>query len=198
MTAPPDTYDDWLALDDEERRDVHFHQWDVYQRDGIAIAFMAATRLAMQCPYKVLDIAIGTFHCGEYVLHMTVSEADFQTCPPQYELIFEGFRVVWLPAQSFAIDPVIGATIDGTWISIESSDDYEFQIRLVASGVDVQGVCRSTGQELLISYPALNGEWAVFTAYHPSTKKTTNHAFRLVEADRCEDHVLKTECYARA
>jgi hypothetical protein len=81
MTVPPKTYDEWLALSDEERDDVKFRQWNAYERDGIAIAFAAAARLALQSPHKILDIQIGTYHCGEYLLQLTVSQDDFSELP---------------------------------------------------------------------------------------------------------------------
>jgi hypothetical protein len=114
------------------------------------------------------------------------------------EETFEGFRVVWFPEQTLAIDPVIGSSIDGKWTATESSDDYEFDLRLTESGVVVLGFCRATKNELVISNPTVNQEYVLFTAYHPTLRKTTNHVFRLVDADRCEDRVTKCEYYLRA
>ena len=99
MASSPKTYEEWLALSDEERRHVHLNKWNVYAREGLAIAFMAATRLALQSSRKILDIQIGTYHCGEYLLHMTVSEEEFRDCPPMLAESFEGFRVVWCRSQ---------------------------------------------------------------------------------------------------
>jgi hypothetical protein len=95
MARTPKTYEDWLALSDEERKEVHFNEWNVYARDGIAIAFMAATRLALQCQKRVQEIQIGTYHGGEYLLQLTVSQEDFRDCPPMLAESFEGFRIVW-------------------------------------------------------------------------------------------------------
>jgi hypothetical protein len=198
MTSAPQTYDEWLALTEEERDHVKHHQWDAYARRGVAFPFMAATRLAMQSPWAVLDIQIGTYHCGEYLLHMTVSAEDFPKCPPALEKRFEGFRVRWLPEKSYAIDPVIGAHIQGTWIADESSDHYEFAFRFNAANVAVSGRCRASNVSLLISNPFVNREYVLFAAYHPILKKHTSHVFCLVAADRCEDSVTKSEYYVRS
>ncbi len=197
MVTSPSGYDEWLALTDEEREDVHFRQWNVYARDGIAIAYMAAARLAMQSTHKILEIQIGTHHGAEYLLHLTVSPEDFENCPPKLEQTFEGFRVVWFPDREYAVDPVSGSSINGRWIAAASNDDYEFEIHRNESGVAVSGSCRATNQDLLISNPFLNDEYVLFTAYHPTFKRTSNHAFKLIAADRCEDHVSKSEYYVR-
>jgi hypothetical protein len=198
MSSPLQTYDDWLSLTDEARDHVKFDKWSAYARDGLAFAFMAAARLAMQSAYKILDIRIGTYHCGEYVLHMTVSSEDFEKCPPMLTASFEGFRVVWMPERSYAVDPSVGGHIEGTWIPEESKVDYEFEFQFNAAGVDVSGVCRATNERLLISDAAVNREYVLFTAHHPTLKKTTRHVFRLVAANRCEDLVERTEYYIRA
>jgi hypothetical protein len=97
MPSLPQTYDEWLALTEEERDHIKSNAWDAYARTGVVFAFTAAARLAMQSPFEVLDIQIGTYHGGEYLLHLTVSADDFQQCPPMLEQRFEGFRVVWFP-----------------------------------------------------------------------------------------------------
>ena len=198
MPSLPQTYDEWLALTDEERDHIKFNAWDAYERTGVAFAFMAAARMAMQSPFEVLDIQIGTYHGGEYLLHLTVSANDFQKCPPMLEQRFEGFRVVWFPQHTYAIDPVIGAHIEGKWVPDESSDDYEFEFRFTAANVNVSGFCRATNERLLISDPTVNRGYVLFSAYHPVLKKKTSHVFRLVAADRCEDRATKSEYYSRS
>ncbi len=101
MGRPVETYEDWLALSDDERDEVHFRDWNVYLRDGIAIAYIAAARLALQSPWKVLDISIGAYHGGEYTLDLTVSAEDFPKCPPRLTESFEGFRVIWFELEVF-------------------------------------------------------------------------------------------------
>jgi hypothetical protein len=198
MPSLPQTYDEWLALTDEERDDIKFSAWNAYARTGVVFAFTAAARLAMQSPFQVLDIQIGTYHCGEYLLHLTVSPDDFQKCPPMLEQRFEGFRVVWFPQQTYVIDPVIGAHIEGKWVADEPNEDYEFEFRFTAADVNVSGFCRKTNERLLISRPAVNGAYVLFAAYHPALKRHTSHSFRLVAADRCEDDVTRSEHYARS
>lgn len=198
MSSLPRTYEEWLALTDDERDHIKFNEWNTYARDGVAFAFMAAARLAIQSPYDVLGIQVGNYHCGEYLLHLTVSHDDFQKCPPMLEQRFEGFRVVWFPQRTYVIDPVMGANIEGRWVPEESSDDYEFEFRLTAEGVDVSGFCRATNQRLLISYASVNREYVLFEACHPALEKHTRHSFRLVTADRCEDSATKSEYYLRS
>jgi hypothetical protein len=197
MPTDPQTYDEWLALSEDERDATKCFIWNAYRRSGVAFAFTAACRLAMQSRHAVLDIAIGTYHGGEYVLHMIVSEHDFKECPPFLDQRFEGFRVVWQPERSFAIDPVIGASIEGKWIADESSDNYEFEFRLNAAGVDVTGHCRKTNQPLLIQNPSVIREYVLFSAYNPGLAKHTSHSLRLVTPNRAEDNVTKSEFYRR-
>jgi hypothetical protein len=197
MPTNPKTYDDWLALSEDERDATKCFIWNAYRRTGVAFAFTAACRLAMQSRHADLDIAIGTYHGGEYVLIMIVSEEDFSDCPPFLSQRFEGFHVVWQPERSFAIDPVIGVDIGGKWSADESSDNYEFEFRFNAAGIDVIGQCRNTNQPLLIQNPTVNREYVTFSAYNPGLGKHTSHTFRLVTPNRAEDNVTKPEFYRR-
>ena len=197
MPTNPKNYDEWLALSEDERDATKCFIWNAYRRTGVAFAFTAACRLAMQSRHAVLDIAIGTYHGGEYVLIMIVSEKDFIDCPPFLSQRFEGFQVVWQPERSFAIDPVIGVDIGGKWIPDESSDNYEFEFRFNAAGIDVIGHCRNTNQPLLIQAPTVNREYVIFSAYNPGLDKHTSHTFRLVTPNRAEDNVTKPEFYRR-
>lgn len=94
--AAPRTYDDWLRLSDEQRDAVHA-AWDAYEREGIGFALTAGGRLAISSEIPVLDIRVGVFHGGEYVLHATVNAAFIPQLPGSLEQTFEGFRVIWLP-----------------------------------------------------------------------------------------------------
>lgn len=82
-----------LALTAEQREAVQA-AWEGYEREGSGFAYTAAGRLAVASEPLGLEVAIGTFQGGEYLLHMHVAEAalpdlrDWET--------FEGFRVLWL------------------------------------------------------------------------------------------------------
>jgi len=91
------SYNDWLKMTPEEQNHIHFDEWNVYERDGYPIALMAAARFTEQSPKKIYDCSIGTYHGGEYVLHMYVSDEDFPSCPKKFEQSFEGFRILWQP-----------------------------------------------------------------------------------------------------
>jgi hypothetical protein len=95
MSTKIDSYEDWLAMTDKERLDTKM-SWDAYERESIGVAYTAAGRLAITSERKILDLAIGTYHGGEYLIHATVSQEDFKDCPPMLTEEFEGFRIVWL------------------------------------------------------------------------------------------------------
>lgn len=101
------TYQDWLKLNDEQRDEIHFRQWNVYERDGYIITHMAASRLAEGSHLKIFDIRIGTYHGDEYTLDPYVSDIDYQNCPPMLQQVFEGFRVIWHPLSQIFPDPPI-------------------------------------------------------------------------------------------
>jgi hypothetical protein len=91
------TYEEWLALEESERDRVHLESWNTYEREGYPIALHAASRLALQTKFTVLDVQIETYHCGEYLLGMTVPESEYPECPGMWDHRFEGFRVAWRP-----------------------------------------------------------------------------------------------------
>ena len=91
------TYDQWLALDEAEQDRLHLTVWNTYEREGYPIALHAASRLALQTEFTVLDVRIETYHCGEYLLGMLVPESEHDRCPGMWDQRFEGFRVVWRP-----------------------------------------------------------------------------------------------------
>lgn len=195
MSRTVKTYQDWLALSEEEKKRIHFHEWNVYQRDGIGIAFMAATRLALQSQRKILDIQIGTYHGGEYLLHLTVPAEEHKDCPPMLAESFEGFRVVWFPKRRFAPAAEVKGTLEGAWRAING--DYEFQLRWTAAGVDVSGRVLSTGEELQIARPTVNREYVLFSAYEASKDAESEHVLSLVTSNRCGDRTTRTEYYVR-
>jgi hypothetical protein len=195
MAYSPKTYEDWLALSEQQRKEVHFKEWNVYQRDGIAIAFMAATRLALQCNKRVLEIQIGTYHMGEYLLHLTVSEQDYRGCPPMLTDSFEGFRVVWLPPRMFEPTAEVPGTLEGKWRAEDG--DYEFELWWTNSGVDVIARVLGTGEEMQIDRPIVNGKYVLFSAYDPTRDDWTHHTLSLVDRDRCEDRATRTDYYRR-
>jgi len=195
MSRPVKTYEDWLALSDEERKEIHFREWNVYRRDGIAIAFMAATRFALQSKRKILDIQIGTYHGGEYLLHLTVSEEDHKDCPPMLTENFEGFRVVWCCLRRFQAASGVQGNLEGKWRAEQG--DCEFELHWTEGGVDVTGRVRSTGEELQITRPTVNREYVLFSAYEASRDASSDHVLALVASDRCGDDTTRTEYYAR-
>jgi len=195
MNHTVETYEDWLALSDDERKRVHFQEWNAYRRDGIAIAFMAATRLAFQSKRRILDIHIGTYHCGEYLLHLTVPAEDYRDCPPMLAESFEGFRVVWFPEPRFQPAPEVQGTLEGTWRSEQG--DYEFELRWTDAGVDVSGKVLSTGEDLQIARPTVNREYVLFSAYEASKDIESEHVLSLVTPSRSGDRTTRTEYYAR-
>lgn len=92
-------YEDWLALTDQERIAIK-RSWNAYERESIGFPYIAAGRLAIASARKILDLRIGTYHGGEYLIHATVSGSDFKECPPMVTEEFEGFRIVWMPMPS--------------------------------------------------------------------------------------------------
>ena len=89
-------YEDWLALTDQQRLDAKM-SWDAYERESIGVPYAAAGRLAIASKRKILDVSVGTYHGGEYLIHATVSDDHFKDCPPMLTEEFEGFRIVWMP-----------------------------------------------------------------------------------------------------
>jgi hypothetical protein len=96
MNAPKN-YEEWLALSEEQKQSAKA-DWNAYERQGIGFPYAAAGRLAIQSPVPVLDVRVGTYHNGEYVLHAYVADSAVDSLPKMLEQNFEGFRVVWLPA----------------------------------------------------------------------------------------------------
>lgn len=87
------TYEDWLSLSQDDKDEIHLHQWNVYQRDGIGFAYVAAGRLAIASETKVLDVKVVIYHGGEYILEAHVEPSILPSLPGWFEQTFEGFRV---------------------------------------------------------------------------------------------------------
>jgi hypothetical protein len=100
-TRVPGSYEQWLNFSDEERDRIHRNVWNVYARDGVGIAAIAAGRLSLASSVKVLDVRIGTYHDGELVLHVCVSDDDHPKVPEPLGQRFEGFRVIWISASNW-------------------------------------------------------------------------------------------------
>ena len=96
QTLPPATYDEWLSLPESEQDRIKSDVWDAYERDRIDVPYMALARLISSTDRTVLDGAIGTYHCGEYLLHVYVPKSEISLCPPPLQQRFEGFRVYWM------------------------------------------------------------------------------------------------------
>ena len=104
MASSPTNYEAWLSLSPEDQEKVHLGVWKTYEREGFGFPFTAAGRLAICSEVKVLDCCIGTYHGGEYVLHMYVSDEDYPSMPKSLKQVFEGFRVIWFPmSQHYSI-----------------------------------------------------------------------------------------------
>jgi hypothetical protein len=194
------TYDEWLRLTETERDDIHFRQWNVYARDGILIAFTAATRLAMHSPFKIYDIRIGTYHGGEYTLEPYVSQEDYHSCPPMLAQKFEGFRVIWQPIGVFCHAPAENGTFDGTWVEDCAEPDSEFSITTlpVPPLVKVEGRCLPDRESMHISDIWTDvGKCLMFRAIVPNSGRHTIHTMHLVGEDDCEHYIQHIEKWKR-
>jgi len=97
MNRPtPSSYEDWLALTDIEKREVH-RSWNVYNREGYGFPVCATGRLIISSLTKIFEVEVGTWHGGEYVLNAYVTDEDYPKMPQPLEQTFEGFRVFWMP-----------------------------------------------------------------------------------------------------
>lgn len=189
------TYDDWLALTDEERDNIHFNSWNVYDRDGLPIAFMAAARLALRSKWKVLDINTGIYHGGEHVLHMTVSDEDFKQCPAKLQEQFEGFRVIWMPLCGYPPRTEHPDTLDGKWKA--ENGDYEFDVRLTDSGASVEGKKQNSNEILVISNVKFNGLDISFSVTDLERNQCSQHQLTLIGFNLCANQTSKTDYYRK-
>lgn len=191
------TYDQWLALSEDERHTVHFQQWDVYSRDGYVIAMTAAVRLAESCDLKVSHMEIGTYHGGEYLLHLYVSDDDCSRMPPMLEQRFEGFRVIWLPVSRMGLSPSEVGTITGVWRHEDDDTDVEFSFDAVPNPPKVSGRCISDGEQLVISGVRGNDKFLLFSSTVPSNGYFAQHTFTLTDRDTCTQDITLREKWTR-
>ncbi len=96
MNKPPSSYDEWLQLSESEQDHIKQNVWNAYERDRIDIAYMAMARLVSATERTVVHADIGTYHGGEYLLHISVPYPELEECPPPLTQRFEGFRVYWM------------------------------------------------------------------------------------------------------
>jgi len=188
MPKSPKTYDEWLALTSDQRKEVHLHEWNVYLGDGRAIAVMAGAHL-MQSDSRVLDIQIGIWHCGEFVLQPTVSNDDFKIVangPPQE---FEGFRILWR-AESYEFNAVHAARFVGKWISENEDVDAEFTIAVESDGFTISGRESSNGEKLEIRHVEFDGHRLEFEVITPSTGRAQLHRFISVDDRHCDSTIV--------
>jgi hypothetical protein len=189
------TYDQWLALNESERDAVHHQQWNVYEREGYVISMTAAVRLAEACGLKVSHIEIGTYHGGEYLLHLCVSDDDCRALPKMLEQRFEGFRVVWLPISRFMMGSSEAGSLTGIWRHEDNDADVEFAFDVSTAPPAVSGHCLSDGEPLLISSVVGNDTVLMFSSTVPSTGHFARHSFRLVDAATCNQEITLTETW---
>lgn len=92
-SLPPTSYDEWLSLPEAEQERIKRYVWDAYERERIDIPYMALARFIATTDRTVLRGEIGTYHCGEYLLHVYVPKSEISLC--DQSIRFEGFRVFW-------------------------------------------------------------------------------------------------------
>jgi hypothetical protein len=192
------TYDQWLALSEDERETVHFQQWNVYSRDGYVIAMTAAVRLAESCGLKVFHMEIGTYHGGGYLLHLYVPDDDCRRMPPMLEQRFEGFRVVWFPVSRMGLSPSEIGTISGLWRHEDDDTDVEFSFDAAPNPPKVSGRCLKDGEQLVISGVRGHDKFLSFSSTVPSTGYFAQHTFRLTGRDTCTQDITLRETWKRA
>lgn len=107
MAESPKNYEQWLALSDADKKEIHFNVWNVYKREGIGFAYAAAGRLAAQSPYRVFDLKIGTYHGGEYLLEIEVHPDDILIAPDWFKEKSDGFRVVYQAASHLVWERIV-------------------------------------------------------------------------------------------
>ncbi|WP_145390966.1 hypothetical protein [Stieleria neptunia] len=100
---PPNSYDEWLLMPESDQDHLKFQVWDAYERDRVDIPYTALARLIASTERTVVEGAVGTYHCGEYLLHVHVPKSEIDLCPRPLAQRFEGFRVYWMyhPASDY-------------------------------------------------------------------------------------------------
>jgi hypothetical protein len=190
-------YDQWLALNDQERDSIHFEQWNVYARDGYIIAMTAASRLAASCQTKVFQMEIGTYHGGEYLLHLYIPDMACADMPPMLEQRFEGFRVAWFPVSRLGLNPTKDGTISGVWRHEDNDTNLELRFDASTQPPMVLGRSISDGEELVISEVIGAEKVLLFSSTVPSTGFFARHTFTLTEKDTCTQEITLRETWKR-
>ncbi len=150
---PPESYDAWLALSEPEQERIKDDVWNAYNRDRIDIPFTALSRLIATSERRIIDGAIGTYHCGEYLLHVYVPQEDLASCPKPLEQRFEGFRVYWMSYSD--PDDYYREDIDVSNLKLVVLDKpivVNAKLVELRMYVDVFG---PNGQPLLVTYPRI-------------------------------------------
>lgn len=191
------TYDQWLVMTEDQRDAVHFKQWNVYSRDGYVIAMIAATRLSVACGLAVTHMEIGTYHGGEYLLHLYVPDDACAQLPAFLEQRFEGFRVGWFPASRLGLSPSEHGSISGVWRHEDDDTNVEFTFDASSRPPAVSARCISDGEELLISMVVGNDKFLLFSSTVPSNGYFAQHSFHLTAADTCTQDITLREIWKR-
>ena len=192
------TYDQWLALSEDERDAMHFEQWDVYSRDGYVIAMTAAVRLSESCGLKVSHMEVGTYHGGEHLLHLYVPDVDCSQMPPMLEQRFEGFRVVWFPLSRMGLSQSKLGSISGTWRHEDDDTDVEFTFDGSSQPPQVSARCISDNEHLVISGTRGNDKFLLFSSTVPSSGYFAEHTFTLTAPDTCTQDITLRETWKRS
>lgn len=88
---------EWVLLDDAERSQIAL-SWDAYEREGIAFIFLSAALLAADSDIAILDIEIGTYHAGEYVIHYFIDPDELRVHRENLPKSHHGIRLFWMEA----------------------------------------------------------------------------------------------------
>ncbi|MCC9641152.1 hypothetical protein LOC71_02625, partial [Rhodopirellula sp. JC740] len=169
---PPESYDAWLAMTDEEQERIKDDLWDAYSRDRIDVPFTALARLLASTDRTVIDGAVGTWHCGEYLLHVHVPPDEIADCPKPLEQRFEGFRVYWMcyaKLENHYADIIdvhdLPLNIQGQRVTINAK---LVDLRVYVDAFD------SSGQPLLVTHPRIYDGGFSFNLpdFHPDTDDT--------------------------
>ena len=94
------TYEQWLDLSDDERLET-MHKWDTYQRENIGFPYTAAGRFAIITAIRILDMRVGVYHGGEYILEFCVEDEKLKYLAPRLASEFEGFRILFIGNSNF-------------------------------------------------------------------------------------------------
>jgi hypothetical protein len=191
------TYEDWLKMSPEEQEHLHFKVWDVYQRDGYPIAVMAAARFAMQSGMKILHTDIGTWHGGEYILHMYVTDEELPKLPKPLEQVFEGFRIYWMSFGSNDATLDRKGSLNGIWKRTGGPQILEINVETRYRPIGVTIKTKSDTAPVSVSRVDLRENTLHFEVSDPQTGLSEQHQLRCLESDQCEHTVSTSETLYR-